>query len=121
MENVSIKNCPIRKAFQVLGSKWVFLIILELNTVKRYGEIKRAIPDISEKILIEKLKILEKNNFIFRKNYKTIPPKVEYSLTEKGREVLELTPVLVRIGENINYDTPPNKKTSSIKKEDNDL
>lgn len=102
MKNILISNCPIRKAFTVLGSKWVFLIILELNEKKRYGELKKAIPDISEKMLIEKLRLLEKHGFISRKNYKTIPPKVEYSLTNFGKEVLELKPILVKIGNNIN-------------------
>lgn len=101
MKCVDIKNCPIRKFFQILGSKWAFLIILELQTTKRYGEIKKAIPDVSEKMLIEKLKLLEKHDLILRKNYNEIPPKVEYSLTKSGREIINLAPLLVKIGKNL--------------------
>ncbi len=101
MEYRDIQNCPIRKAFHVLGSKWIFLILLDLEKPKRYGEIRKSIPDISEKILIEKLKLLEKHQFIIRKNYNEIPPRVDYSLTETGKEVLKLVPILASIGENL--------------------
>lgn len=98
MENIDIKNCPIRKMFNVIGSKWTFLILMELEETKRYGEIKKRIPDISEKMLIEKLRLLEKHKFITRKNYNRIPPKVEYSLTKLGKETAKLTPMLANIG-----------------------
>ena len=97
----NINNCPIRKAFQVLGSKWTFLILLELKEIKRYGEIKKKIPDISEKMLIEKLRLLENYKFISRKDFHQIPPKVEYSLMELGKEALDLVPLLAKIGEQI--------------------
>jgi len=101
MENKDIKNCPIRKAFQILGSKWTLLILMELKEVRRYGEVKKMIPDISEKMLIEKLRLLESYKFISRKNYNQIPPKVEYSLTKLGKEALELVPLLIKIGNKI--------------------
>ncbi|MCK5601779.1 helix-turn-helix transcriptional regulator [Candidatus Pacearchaeota archaeon] len=101
MKCIDIKNCPIRKFFQILGSKWAFLIILELKTTKRYGEIKKAIPDVSEKMLIEKLKLLRKHGLVLRKNYNEIPPRVEYSLTESGREIIKLAPLLMKIGKNL--------------------
>lgn len=57
---------------------------------KRYGELKRHIPEISEKVLNEELKALVKDGFLKKKSYPEIPPKVEYSLTEKGEKILPI-------------------------------
>ena len=102
MDKPDINNCPIRKTFRILGNKWAYIVILQLQEVKRYGEIKKNIPDISEKVLIDKLRLLQKYKFIKRKDYKQVPPKVEYSLTELGREALELKPILLKIGMKLN-------------------
>lgn len=95
------KLCPVRKVLGVLGSKWAFVIVMELYEPRRFNDLKRAIPDISEKVLIDKLKLLEKAGFINRKDYKVIPPRVEYSLTKSGLQVHALLPELAKIGENI--------------------
>ena len=95
------KLCPVRKALAILGSKWVFIIIMELDKPCRFNDLKRSITDISEKVLIDKLKTLEQAKFITRKDFKTIPPKVEYALTDRGREVLKLIPQLTKIGKEL--------------------
>jgi len=71
---------------------------MNLDKNRRYGELKRTIPDITEKVLISKLKILEENGFIKRKNYSEIPPRVEYSLTTLGKDTSNLIPALAKIG-----------------------
>jgi DNA-binding HxlR family transcriptional regulator len=91
-------NCPVRNALTVLGSKWVLIILANLDKSKRYSELKRDISNITEKMLIEKLKLLEEKKFITRKDYKLIPPKVEYKITEFGKESLLLIPILQNIG-----------------------
>ena len=101
INNENLKHCPIRKALNILGGKWVFIILMELKKTKRYGEIKKTIPDISEKILIEKLRLLEKHKFIKRKNFNTIPPHVEYSLTALGKDTIKIIPSLIKIGEQL--------------------
>ena len=93
--------CPVRRVLEVLGSKWAFVIIMELSESKRFNELKRAIPDISEKVLIDKLKLLEHAGFISRKDYKEIPPRVEYALTKNGLQVHALLPELIKIGKKI--------------------
>lgn len=98
LKGINIQNCPIRKAQSVLGTKWSMLIIMSLDKKRRYGELKKLIPDITEKVLISKLKILEESGFIKRKNYGEIPPRVEYSLTVLGKNVLNLIPTLAKIG-----------------------
>ncbi len=85
----------IRKGMDIIGSRWK-LIIIELlrGGTKRYGELKRLIPLISEKVLISELKSLVELDLVGRKSYPEIPPKVEYSITEKGKEVFHVIDVI---------------------------
>nr|WP_298425485.1 winged helix-turn-helix transcriptional regulator [uncultured Kordia sp.] len=74
-----------------MGGKWRLLIINEIGTEKRrFGEMKRLIPMISEKMLIQELKNLVAFGILHRKAYKEIPPRVEYSLTSYGHKVLPI-------------------------------
>ncbi|MDP5274618.1 winged helix-turn-helix transcriptional regulator [Chengkuizengella axinellae] len=76
----------------IISGKWKPLIIYHLRQgTKRYGQIKRLVPDASPKVLIQQLKELEHDGIINRKSYPEVPPKVEYSVTAKGRS---LYPVL---------------------------
>lgn len=93
------QHCPVKKALDVLGGKWKMLIINEVGEdVRRYGEIRRLIPDISEKMLIQELKSLVEYGVLEKKAYPEIPPRVEYQLTEKGRKVLPLIEEMKTIG-----------------------
>lgn len=84
-------RCPVRTTLEMLGGKWRLLIIAQLNANdKRYSEIKRGIPEISEKMLIQELKTLVENDLITRKDHGEIPPKVSYSLTENGQHAFSL-------------------------------
>lgn len=84
-------RCPIRTTLEMLGGKWRLLIIGEIGKGQvRYGELKRAIPDISEKMLVQELKNLMENDLVDRKNFGEVPPRVEYSLTDKGMKALAL-------------------------------
>lgn len=84
-------RCPIRTTLELLGGKWRLLIIQQLaKDAKRLSQLKRDIPDISEKMLIQELKVLADNDLVERINYGEVPPKVEYRLTEKGRYALPL-------------------------------
>lgn len=96
-----ISKCPIRKALQVLGGKWTMLILMNLAEPKRYGELKKLLPDISEKVLIQKLRYLEKNAIIKRKDFQEIPPKVLYSITRLGGKALSFIPGLEEIGKKL--------------------
>jgi len=84
-------TCPIRTTLEMLGGKWRLLIINEIGAGSlRYGEIKRAIPEISEKMLTQELKTLVDNDLVVRHNYGEVPPRVDYSLTENGKKALQL-------------------------------
>jgi len=91
------QTCPSRKALKILGGKWSMLIIYYLSEIKRYGELKKLIPDIS----IQNLRQLKKFKIVKRKDFHQIPPKVEYSLTPLGKEFLSLIPILVDLGKKL--------------------
>jgi len=84
-------RCPIRTTLELLGGKWRLLIIFQLaEQPLRYSELRRQIPDISEKMLIQELKFLADSQLVERINYGEVPPRVEYKLTDKGRNALPL-------------------------------
>ena len=83
-----VQSCPIEKTLRVIGGKWTILILRDLfNGTKRFGELQRSLHGISPKTLSERLKQLEAQGIIWRMIYPEIPPRVEYSLTEKGESL----------------------------------
>jgi DNA-binding HxlR family transcriptional regulator len=101
LENIkqSDENCPVRKTLGVLGGKWKLLILFQINNRKiRYGELKRTIPGISEKIFIQELKFLVDNKLVSKEIFHEIPPHVEYSLTKMGLETLPIVDTLAQFG-----------------------
>jgi DNA-binding HxlR family transcriptional regulator len=84
-------RCPIRTTLEMLGGKWKLLIINQLaDGPHRLSVLRGRIPDISEKMLIQELKVLADNGLVVRKNFGEVPPRVEYRLTEKGKLALPL-------------------------------
>ena len=85
-------NCPIRNVLSRVGDKWSMLVLftLENNDCQRFKELQRNIPDISQKMLTATLKTLEGDGLVSREAFPEIPPRVEYSLTEKGQSLLPL-------------------------------
>lgn len=81
-------DCPVEYTASMIASKWKILILRDLlDGTKRYNELTRSVKGISAKVLTENLKELEKNGIITRKVYPVVPPKVEYSMTDKGNEL----------------------------------
>ncbi|WP_280263112.1 winged helix-turn-helix transcriptional regulator [Nocardia wallacei] len=78
--------CGIDAAMDVIGGKWKSLILWELEAhgVRRFGELRRNLPGVSEKMLIQQLRELEEDGIVHREVYREVPPRVEYSLTELG-------------------------------------
>lgn len=101
MEDRKVENwpenfeCSIEKAMSILEGKWTFYILRDLFEGKRrFGELRKSLAGISPKTLSERLKELEGRNILIRTAYATIPPTVEYSLTEKGQS---LKPIIIEM------------------------
>lgn len=90
-------SCPLGKAMSALGSKWKPIIVLVIKDRKlRFGELAVRINVISRKVLTDQLKEMQTDGLIIREEFKELPPRVEYSLTEKG---LALLPILYQLEE----------------------
>ncbi len=91
--------CPVRTTLNVLGGKWKLLVLSYLlQDTRRYGELRRLMPEITEKMLIQELRELEQDGIVQRTVYQQVPPKVEYTLTEHGRQVQPLLESLLTWG-----------------------
>src|SRR5258705_11130345 len=85
-------SCPAETTLGVIGGKWKLLILRELLAgVSRFGELRRRLSGISEKMLAQHLRELESDGIIARKIYPEVPPKVEYSLTASGKNLKPIT------------------------------
>ncbi|TDX83221.1 winged helix-turn-helix transcriptional regulator [Epilithonimonas xixisoli] len=92
-------TCPVRASLMLLSGKWTLMILFQINeNVMRYGELKRAVVGISEKMLIQELNMLVENKLVTKKIYPEIPPKVEYQLTELGLKTLPIVDKLAEFG-----------------------
>ncbi len=84
-------TCEVETTLKVIGGRWKVLIIRELiSEVKRFGELQRGLPGITQKMLTQQLREMEKDGIIHRKVYAQIPPKVEYSLTPLGESLIPI-------------------------------
>ncbi len=90
-----IKNlpaCPVETTLMLIGDKWKVLILRDLMPgTKRFGELKKSLGSVSQKVLTAQLRDMEENGLVNRKVYPEVPPRVEYSLTDLG---MSLKPVL---------------------------
>ena len=92
-------HCPVEATLDVIGGKWKALILFWLrDQVCRFGELRRKIPDISERILTQQLRELEEQGIVHREVYPVVPPKVEYSLTAYGRTLRPITNLMCEWG-----------------------
>lgn len=95
-------QCPLTNAMNVIGGKWKIVILGHLlKKEKRFGELNRAIQGVTQKMLTQQLRELEKGGIVHREIYKEIPPKVEYSLTDFGRSLEPIVNQLWAFGEEI--------------------
>ena len=82
--------CPVETTLTLIGDKWKLLILRDLmEGTKRFGELRKSIGNISQKVLTENLREMENDKLLKRKVYAQVPPKVEYSLSKKGNSLME--------------------------------
>ena len=88
----NLPACPVETTLTLIGDKWKVLILRDLMPgTKRFGELKKSIGSVSQKVLTAQLRTMEESGLVNRKVYAEVPPRVEYSLTELGKS---LKPVL---------------------------
>ncbi|WP_035616021.1 helix-turn-helix domain-containing protein [Haloferula sp. BvORR071] len=91
------EKCPVRDVLDCIGNRWSLLVLLNLSPgTLRFSVLKRAIGDISQRMLSQTLRSLERDGYISRTVYPTVPPKVEYCLTDLGHSLLEKIEPLLR-------------------------
>lgn len=108
MDNVMLKElpaCPVETTLLLIGNKWKVLILRDLLTgTKRFGELKKSIGNVSQKVLTAQLRDMEADGLLIRTVYAEVPPRVEYSLTELGMSLNPILEAMSRWGENYKAD-----------------
>ena len=88
----ALPACPVETTLTLIGDKWKVLILRDLMPgTKRFGELKKSVGNVSQKVLTAQLRAMEENGLVHREVYAEVPPRVEYSLTELGKS---LKPIL---------------------------
>ena len=96
----SLPACPVETTLTLIGNKWKVLILRELlSGTKRFGELKKSIGSVSQKVLTAQLRDMEGNGLLSRKVYAEVPPRVEYTLTDLGYSLKPILDALWNWGE----------------------
>ena len=94
-----LPECPIATTVTLVGNKWKLLIIRNLmSRTWRFNELLKSIDGISQKVLTDNLRQLESDGIIYRKDYKTNPPKVEYGMTDLGKKLNKTLDIMAEFG-----------------------
>ena len=97
----TLPACPVEMTLSLIGDKWKVLILRDLMPgTKRFGELKKSIGSVSQKVLTAQLRDMESNGLVTRTVYPEVPPRVEYSLTALGRSLKPILDAMWNWGEN---------------------
>lgn len=95
-----LPDCPVETTLTLIGDKWKVLILRDLMPgTKRFGELKKSIGSVSQKVLTAQLRDMEQSGLVNRKVYAEVPPRVEYSLTELGQSLKPILDAMSNWGE----------------------
>lgn len=98
-ENTKLPACPVETTLTMISDKWKVLIIRDLlEGTMRFGELKKSLGTISQKVLTSNLRAMEENGLVNRKVYAEVPPRVEYSLSETGYSLKPILDIMVEWG-----------------------
>ncbi len=96
-KHIDYENCPIEACLDMIGGKWKGVILGRLlDQTRRFNELKRTIPRITQRMLTHQLRELERDKLVTRKVFAEVPPRVEYTLSQRGRS---LEPILMALME----------------------
>ena len=96
-----IPNCPVEMTLQLIGDKWKILILRDLLTgTKRFGELKKSVTGITQKVLTSNLRSMESSGLVTREVFPEVPPRVEYTLTDTGYSLEPILDSMYSWGEN---------------------
>ena len=97
--NCSKTNCPVVATLEMIGGKYKALILWHLvEDIRRFGELRKLIPQATQKMLTQQLRELEKDGLILRTVYPVVPPKVEYQLSDLGRSIKPILDAMCKWG-----------------------
>lgn len=100
METKTLPACPVETTLTLISDKWKVLILRDLLPgKKRFGELKKSVGSVSQKVLTSQLRQMEESGLITRTVYPEVPPRVEYALTELGRSLKPVLDAMVTWGE----------------------
>lgn len=103
-----LPECPVETTLMLISNKWKVLILRDLMPgTKRFGELKKSVGNVSQKVLTAQLRDMEDSGLVNRKVYAEVPPRVEYSLTELGKSLKPILDAMWTWGEN--YKTHNNE------------
>lgn len=95
-----LPTCPVETTLTLIGDKWKVLILRDLLTgTKRFGELKKSIGNVSQKVLTAQLRAMEENGLLTRTVYAEVPPRVEYTLTDLGKSLKPILDAMWNWGE----------------------
>ena len=101
LKRKELPPCPVETALMLMGDRWKVLIVRDLLTgTKRFGELRKSLIGISQKVLTQHLRIMEDSGLVNRVVYAEVPPRVEYSLTELGKSLKSVHDAMWEWGEN---------------------
>ncbi|AGX43477.1 winged helix-turn-helix transcriptional regulator [Clostridium saccharobutylicum] len=91
--------CPVEITLQLIGNRWKVLIMRDLlEGTKRFGELKKSVGSITQKVLTQNLRDMEENGLVIRKVYAEVPPRVDYTLTEVGYSLKSVLDSMIEWG-----------------------
>ena len=97
ISNKKILDCPVATTINLIGNKWKLLIIRDLMSgTKRFGELRKSLTGISQRVLTENLRAMENDGLLTRTVFAEVPPRVEYSLNKTG---LSLQPIIMSMAD----------------------
>jgi len=100
LKKQELPPCPVELSLMMMGDRWKMLIVRDLLTgTKRFGELRKSLTGISQKVLTQHLRIMEANGLVSRAVFAEVPPRVEYSLTEVGRSLQSILDAMWQWGE----------------------